>query len=109
MHRRSPVFCNADDKRWTVSPAPSSLEGGAARAHSSFVSGVRDGHAEIESGWGPPPLPSRGPCWDAAIEFGIDVTLLLENLELTPTQRLARLQQANDFHELLRNAPRGGE
>lgn len=36
-------------------------------------------------------LPSSGPAWDAAIEFGIDVTLLERNLRLTP---LERMQQA---------------
>ncbi|HLT31860.1 MAG TPA: hypothetical protein VK013_17615 [Myxococcaceae bacterium] len=31
---------------------------------------------------------SFGPDWDAAIKAGIDVHLLLENLELTPTERI---------------------
>jgi hypothetical protein len=48
--------------------------------------------------------PSYGPDWDAAIAYGIDVSLLLENLALTPAQRLARLQQVVDFHALLRDA-----
>lgn len=38
-------------------------------------------------------LPSHGPAWDAAIEFGIDVTLLEHNLALTPTQRLQQLDE----------------
>ncbi len=31
---------------------------------------------------------------ERAIEFGIDVTLLIENLRLTPTERVIRAQQA---------------
>jgi hypothetical protein len=38
-------------------------------------------------------FPSRGPDWDRAVEMGIDVSLLLENLALTPTQRIAQLEQ----------------
>lgn len=59
--------------------------------------------------WAPADLPSYGPDWDRAIAFGIDVTLLLENLERTPAERLARLQQMVDFHALLRGAGRGDE
>ncbi len=44
-----------------------------------------------------PDIPSYGPAWDAAIEHGIDVTLLMANLELTPAQRIARLDQLNRF------------
>jgi hypothetical protein len=33
-------------------------------------------------------LQSSGPAWDAAIEFGIDVTLLEHNLRLTPRERM---------------------
>ena len=40
---------------------------------------------------------SYGPAWDAAIEHGIDVTLLLANLKLTPAQRIARLDRLNRF------------
>jgi hypothetical protein len=36
-------------------------------------------------------LPSFGPAWDAAIAYGIDVTLLERNLELTPSERLLQL------------------
>ena len=36
-------------------------------------------------------LPSYGPNWDAAISFGIDVTLIEHNLALTPTERLRQL------------------
>ncbi len=37
-------------------------------------------------------FPCYGPGWAAAIERGIDVSLILENLALTPTQRLAQLE-----------------
>ena len=57
-----------------------------------------------QSGWMRDNFPSRGPDWDAAIDYGIDVALLLENLLLTPTQRLCRLQHTVDFHHALRNA-----
>lgn len=36
---------------------------------------------------------SSGPAWDAAVEMGIDVTQLLENLALTPTERLLQHEQ----------------
>jgi hypothetical protein len=38
-------------------------------------------------------LPSYGPAWDAAIEFGIDVTLLEHNLALSLSERLQQLDQ----------------
>ena len=50
---------------------------------------------------GPPPH-SYGPDWDAAIDYGIDVTLLEHNLSLTPTERLEQLQQMTEVYELLR-------
>ncbi len=56
------------------------------------------------SDWAKTEFPSYGPNWDKAIAYGIDVSLLLENLALTPTERLARLQQVVQFHVLLRNA-----
>ncbi|MDP1917826.1 MAG: hypothetical protein Q8L14_16400 [Myxococcales bacterium] len=37
-------------------------------------------------------FPSYGPNWDRAVDLGIDVSLLLENLKLTPEQRLAQLE-----------------
>jgi hypothetical protein len=36
-------------------------------------------------------LPSCGPAWNAAIEYGVDVTLLERNLMLTPSERLQQL------------------
>ncbi len=37
-------------------------------------------------------------------ENGIDLSTLRENLKLTPSQRLARLQKAAEFHMELRRA-----
>ena len=37
-------------------------------------------------------FPSYGPDWDKAVEMGIDVSLLLENLKLSPTERLKQLE-----------------
>lgn len=50
---------------------------------------------------------SYGPDWDAAIAYGIDVSLLERNLQLTPTERLLQLQQMTELYELLR--PRDGD
>lgn len=45
-------------------------------------------------------FPSYGPDWDAAIEYGVDVSILEENLRMTPTERLDALQAILDFtHE----------
>ncbi len=63
----------------------------------------------FSSDWARSALPSYGPGWDEAIRFGVDVTLLLENLALTPTERLRRLEQVADFHAMLREARRVGE
>jgi hypothetical protein len=41
-----------------------------------------------------------------AEEFGIDLSLLLENLKLTPTERLQKLQNQVRFHAMLRKAKR---
>lgn len=35
--------------------------------------------------------------WQAAIDFGIDVTLLEENLRRTPAERLCELEAMNSF------------
>ncbi len=51
-------------------------------------------------------LPSYGPCWDAAIDYGIDVTLIEHNLELTTTERLLQLDDMLATHFALR--PRRG-
>lgn len=56
-------------------------------------------------------FPSYGPGWDAAVDLGIDVSLLLENLKLTPTERLAQLEALLNETEALRaelkQVPRG--
>jgi hypothetical protein len=48
--------------------------------------------------------PSYGPDWDRAVELGVDVSLLDENLSLTPAQRLERLEQLLNEVEALRKA-----
>ncbi|WP_257462488.1 hypothetical protein [Archangium lipolyticum] len=50
-------------------------------------------------------FPSYGPDWDAAIDAGVDVSLLEENLHLTPTERLEQLQRMTELYEALR--PKG--
>ncbi|MBL9038113.1 MAG: hypothetical protein JNG84_06335 [Archangium sp.] len=47
-------------------------------------------------------LPSYGPAWDAAIEFGIDVAQLEENLKLTPEERILQLMALLRFHAMIR-------
>ena len=47
-------------------------------------------HDSYSADWARQHLPDYGPEWRAAIDFGIHVTLLLENLELSPTERLER-------------------
>lgn len=49
--------------------------------------------------------PSYGPDWEAAIDAGVDVSLLMENLELTPTERIEQLQRMTELYEALR--PKG--
>jgi hypothetical protein len=39
-----------------------------------------------------------------AVEFGIDLTLLIENLSLTPTERIRKLQAAIEVFEEFRKA-----
>jgi hypothetical protein len=48
--------------------------------------------------------PRPGSKVAAAKEFGIDLTLLLVNLRLTPEQRLEKLQEAVDGLEELRTS-----
>jgi hypothetical protein len=50
--------------------------------------------------------PPPGSKAFAAREYGIDLTLLAENLKLTPTQRLQKGMAAGRFHEQLREAGR---
>lgn len=49
-------------------------------------------------------FPSYGPGWDAAVELGIDVSLVLENLSLSPSERLARLEALLDEVDALKAA-----
>jgi hypothetical protein len=51
-----------------------------------------------------PRRPSYGPGWDAAVEYGIDVTLLEHNLRLSPTERLLQLQDMLNTYFALRPA-----
>ena len=44
-------------------------------------------------------LPSYGPDWEAAIAVGVDVTMLEQNLRLTPAERIRQLDEANRFLE----------
>jgi hypothetical protein len=41
--------------------------------------------------------PDAGPAWRAAMEAGIDMSLIESSLKLTPEQRLAEHQQVIDF------------
>ena len=50
--------------------------------------------------------PPPGSKIAAAKEFGVDLTLLLRMLELTPTERLQKLAAAQAFFEELRAAKR---
>ncbi len=49
-------------------------------------------------------FPSSGPDWDRAVELGIDVSMLVENLALTPTERLVQLEQLLNETDALRRA-----
>ncbi|MBK8147107.1 MAG: hypothetical protein IPN69_16630 [Acidobacteria bacterium] len=52
--------------------------------------------------------PKPGSKIAAAKEFGIDLTLLVENLRLTPDQRVRHLQQAMyGFDELIKSSKLG--
>jgi hypothetical protein len=42
-------------------------------------------------------LRSSGASWDAAIEFGVDVTLLIDNLRTSPQERLAQAAEHQRF------------
>ncbi|MEW5741301.1 MAG: hypothetical protein AB1938_20430 [Myxococcota bacterium] len=46
--------------------------------------------------------PGYGPDWDAAVAWGIDVSLLERNLALTVEQRLLQLHEMSRLYELLR-------
>lgn len=46
-------------------------------------------------------LRSSGASWEAAIESGIDVTLLLGNLRLSPRERLEQAEEHQRFADAL--------
>jgi hypothetical protein len=50
----------------------------------------------------------RGPEWVNAIEYGIDVSLLEHNLELTVEERLLQLQEMSNLYSMLRPDPVNG-
>ncbi|HEY4611708.1 MAG TPA: hypothetical protein VII11_01860 [Bacteroidota bacterium] len=49
-------------------------------------------------------MPEKQSAVEQAIEYGIDITLLVENLKLNHTQRLEKLQQLFDFSIELKKA-----
>jgi hypothetical protein len=50
--------------------------------------------------------PAPGSRIQAAKDFGIDLTLLIEQLRLTPAERAQKLQQASQILEPLRGIAR---
>jgi hypothetical protein len=48
--------------------------------------------------------PPAGSKIEAAKKFGIDLTLTLHNLTLTPTERIEQMEEALRFAEALRQA-----
>jgi hypothetical protein len=48
--------------------------------------------------------PRPGSKIEAAQRYGVDLTLLIENLRLTPAERVERMQAAADAAEQLRGA-----
>lgn len=47
-------------------------------------------------------LPSSGPRWNAAIEYGIDVTLIERNMQLSVSERLLQLDDMLSTYFALR-------
>lgn len=69
-----------------ASPTPE-IEGGRCRGYAGGMDGRGD---------------RRGSAWQAAIDFGIDVSLLEENLALTPEERLEQLVAMQRFYDVVR-------
>lgn len=69
-----------------------------------MVGAIETASQEYASSWAREHLEWCGPDCERAIAYGIDVTLLLENLSMSPAERLERLQHVVQFHEALRNA-----
>ncbi len=42
-------------------------------------------------------LKSRGPDWDTAVEYGVDVDLLLRNLQMTMSERFAESVELTEW------------
>lgn len=55
---------------------------------------------------GQEPCPEEGPSWPGQSASGVDLTLLVENLKLTPTERLERNRLALQAAEEVRRAAR---
>ena len=53
--------------------------------------------------------PAPGSAIEAAREFGIDLTLLIERLRLTPEERVRELQRTMNALAQIRGAARKGE
>ena len=51
--------------------------------------------------------PAPGSRIEAAQKYGIDLTLLIEQLRLTPAERVRRMQQASQSAEQVRGLARG--
>lgn len=49
--------------------------------------------------------PSYGPAWDAAIEFGVDVSLIEANLALSFEERLIQLESMQRLYQALNVKP----
>ncbi len=54
------------------------------------------------------PLRPKGPAWRAAEEFGCDMSLVEENLKLTPQERIRRHDRALRTITMLKEARRRG-
>jgi len=70
----------------------------AARSDDAMRPLDADGRARYHEVMAPDDPHSEPSAWQAAIDFGIDVTLLEENLKRTPAQRLQQLAAMNRFH-----------
>jgi hypothetical protein len=48
--------------------------------------------------------PAAGGAIEAAAQYGIDLTLLIEQLRLTPAERVRKMHQAAQTAEIIRGA-----
>ena len=55
-------------------------------------------------------FPSYGPDWDKAVNEGVDVSMLLENLRLSPWERVRKMEawcrEMNELKKIIRWVPR---